>query len=234
MLVRPRKSTRRNRPVRRDGRTAAQVIAATTQQARPRAPRMRRRVIDRVTRRRCRRATADGRARTSRLHPMASSRCSTSAWPGSKQPEPGRLTFAGSLTGTGRISARPAYMEPGTGARPGGGPAHRHLGLRRRCCSRCWTGQRVFQGESAADAVAAVIPTEAGPVYCLPPSTPWYVRATIKRCLQEGRARLGATISRTSAGAGGRLQWVRTALPSARKSRASAAAGSRSRRCSCS
>jgi Tol biopolymer transport system component len=46
------------------------------------------------------------------------------------------------------------------------------------------TGQRVFQGESAADTLAAVIQNDPR-LDRLPPSTPRYIRATIDRCLQK-------------------------------------------------
>ena len=46
------------------------------------------------------------------------------------------------------------------------------------------TGQRVFQGESVADTLAAVIHGDPR-LDRLPPSTPWHVRATIDRCLQK-------------------------------------------------
>ena len=46
------------------------------------------------------------------------------------------------------------------------------------------TGQRAFQGESVADTLAAVIHGDPR-LDRLPPSTPWYVRATIDRCLQK-------------------------------------------------
>jgi TolB-like protein len=45
-------------------------------------------------------------------------------------------------------------------------------------------GQRVFQGESVADTLAAVIHADPR-LDRLPPSTPWYVRTTIDRCLQK-------------------------------------------------
>ena len=46
------------------------------------------------------------------------------------------------------------------------------------------TGQRAFQGDSAADTLAAVIRGDPR-LDRLPPSTPWHVRATIDRCLQK-------------------------------------------------
>lgn len=46
------------------------------------------------------------------------------------------------------------------------------------------TGLRAFQGDTAADTVAAVLHGDPR-LDRLPPSTPWYVRATIDRCLQK-------------------------------------------------
>ena len=47
--------------------------------------------------------------------------------------------------------------ESGAGARQDGGQARGHLGLRRRCCMRCSSGTRPFDGEDVTETLGAVI-----------------------------------------------------------------------------
>jgi TolB-like protein/cytochrome c-type biogenesis protein CcmH/NrfG len=87
------------------------------------------------------------------------------------------------VTGQGAILGTPAYMSP---EQARGKVADRRTDI--------WafgvvlfemlTGQRVFQGDSVADTLAAVIHADPR-LDRLPPSTPRYVRATIDRCLQK-------------------------------------------------
>ena len=121
--------------------------------------------------------------RTSRSRPMASSRCSTSAWPGSKRPSRTARRCAAAVTGTGRILGTAAYMSPEQ-ARGQSADRRTDIWAFGAVLFEMLTGQRVFQGESVADTVAAVIHGDPR-LDRLPPSTPWYVRATIDRCLQK-------------------------------------------------
>jgi Tol biopolymer transport system component len=90
---------------------------------------------------------------------------------------------AASVTGTGRILGTAAYMSP---EQARGQTADRRTDIWAfgAVLFEMLTGQRVFQGESVADTVAAVIHADPR-LDRLPSSTPWYVRATIDRCLQK-------------------------------------------------
>jgi TolB-like protein len=87
------------------------------------------------------------------------------------------------VTSPGAIVGTAAYMSP---EQARGEPADRRTDIWAfgAVLFEMLTAQRVFQGESAADVVAAVI--HDGPrLDRLPPSTPSHVRATIDRCLQK-------------------------------------------------
>src|SRR4029078_4071661 len=93
-------------------------------------------------------------------------------------------------TGEGTILGTPAYMSP---EQARGQPADRRTDVWAfgAVLFEMLTGQRVFQGESVADILAAIIHGDPG-LDRLPSSTPSHVRATIDRCLQKdalGRAR---------------------------------------------
>lgn len=86
-------------------------------------------------------------------------------------------------TGMGRILGTPAYMSPEQ-ARGQAADRRTDIWAFGAVLFEMLTGQRAFEGETAADAVAGVIQGDPG-LDRLPPSTPWYVRATIDRCLQK-------------------------------------------------
>lgn len=87
------------------------------------------------------------------------------------------------VTGTGRVLGTPAYMSP---EQARGQPADRRTDIWAfgAVLFEMLTGARAFQGESAADAVAAVVHGDPR-LDRLPPSTPEHIRATIDRCLQK-------------------------------------------------
>ena len=132
--------------------------------------------------------------------------------------------MAATVTGTGRILGTARVHEPGTGARPGDGPAHRHLGLRRRAVRDADRPARV-PGRQRCRYLAAVIRGDPR-LDRLPPSTPSHVRATIDRCLQKDareRARDMADVRMALDGAFGgpapaaaarrsRTKWLRPAV----------------------
>ena len=86
-------------------------------------------------------------------------------------------------TRTGTILGTPAYMSP---EQARGAPADRRTDIWAfgAVLFEMLTGQRVFEGDSVADTLAAIIHGDPR-LDRLPPSTPWYVRATIDRCLQK-------------------------------------------------
>ena len=86
-------------------------------------------------------------------------------------------------TGKGTILGTPAYMSP---EQARGQPADRRTDVWAfgAVLFEMLTGQRVFQGESVADILAAIIHGDPG-LDRLPSSTPSHVRATIDRCLQK-------------------------------------------------
>ena len=97
--------------------------------------------------------------------------------------EPDGPEIAARVTGTGRILGTAAYMSP---EQARGKTADRRTDIWAfgAVLFEMLTGERVFQGDSVADTVAAVIHGDPR-LDRLPPSTPWYVRATIDRCLQK-------------------------------------------------
>ena len=97
--------------------------------------------------------------------------------------EPDGSKSAVNVTGTGRILGTPAYMSPEQ-ARGKAADRRTDIWAFGAVLFEMLTGERVFQGESVADTVAAVIHGDPR-LDRLPPSTPWYVRATIDRCLQK-------------------------------------------------
>jgi len=84
---------------------------------------------------------------------------------------------------TGIVVGTPAYMSP---EQARGQPADRRTDVWAfgAVLFEMLTGQRVFQGESVADILAAIIHGDPG-LDRLPSSTPSHVRATIDRCLQK-------------------------------------------------
>jgi len=90
---------------------------------------------------------------------------------------------AATVTGTGRILGTAAYMSPEQ-ARGQATDRRTDIWAFGAVLFEMLTGQRVFQGESVTDTLAAVIDGDPR-LHRLPPSTPWHVRATIDRCLQK-------------------------------------------------
>jgi eukaryotic-like serine/threonine-protein kinase len=86
-------------------------------------------------------------------------------------------------TGKGTILGTPAYMSPEQ-ARGNAADRRSDIWAFGAVLFEMLTGQRVFQGDSMADTLAAVIHGDPG-LDRLPSSTPWHVRATIDRCLQK-------------------------------------------------
>ena len=97
--------------------------------------------------------------------------------------EPDGSEVAGLVTGKGTILGTAAYMSPEQ-ARGKATDRRTDIWAFGAVLFEMLTGQRVFQGDSVADTLAAVIHHEPG-LDRLPPATPWYVRATIDRCLQK-------------------------------------------------
>jgi TolB-like protein len=91
--------------------------------------------------------------------------------------------MAATVTGTGMILGTPAYMSPEQ-ARGQATDRRTDVWAFGVVLFEMLTGQRAFQGDSAADALAAVIRADPG-LDRLPSSTPSHVRATIDRCLQK-------------------------------------------------
>ena len=87
------------------------------------------------------------------------------------------------VTGTGTILGTAAYMSPEQ-ARGQAADRRTDIWAFGAVLFEMLTGQRVFQGDSVADTLAAVIHGDPR-LDRLPPSTPWHVRATIDRCLQK-------------------------------------------------
>jgi serine/threonine-protein kinase len=87
------------------------------------------------------------------------------------------------LTVAGRMIGTPAYMSP---EQARGAATDRRTDIWAFGCVlfEMLTGERVFQGDSVADTVAAIIHRDP-PLDRLPPATPSHVRATIERCLQK-------------------------------------------------
>ena len=96
--------------------------------------------------------------------------------------EPDASEGAG-ITGTGRILGTAAYMSP---EQARGQPADRRTDIWAfgAVLFEMVTGQRAFHRDTAADTVAAIIQGDPQ-LDRLPSATPWYVRATIDRCLQK-------------------------------------------------
>jgi TolB-like protein len=86
-------------------------------------------------------------------------------------------------TGKGTILGTPAYMSPEQ-ARGNAADRRSDIWAFGAVLFEMLTGQRVFQGDSVADTLAAVIHGDPG-LDRLPSSTPSHVRATIDRCLQK-------------------------------------------------
>ena len=132
--------------------------------------------------------------------------------------------MAATVTGTGMILGTPAYMSPEQ-ARGQTTDRRTDVWAFGVVLFEMLTGQRAFQGDSAADALAAVIRADPG-LDRLPSSTPSHVRATIDRCLQKDaseRARDMADVRMALDGAFGgpapaaaaprsRPAWVRLAV----------------------
>jgi TolB-like protein len=130
--------------------------------------------------------------------------------------------MAATVTGTGMILGTPAYMSPEQ-ARGQATDRRTDVWAFGVVLFEMLTGQRAFQGDSAADALAAVIRGDPG-LDRLPSSTPSHVRATIDRCLQKDaseRARDMADVRMALDGAFGgpalntaaprsRATWLRT------------------------
>ena len=91
--------------------------------------------------------------------------------------------IAAVVTDTGRILGTPAYMSPEQ-ARGKVADRRSDIWAFGAVLFEMLTGQRVFQGESVADTLSAVIHGDPQ-LDRLPPSTPWHIRATIERCLQK-------------------------------------------------
>ena len=96
---------------------------------------------------------------------------------------PGGSDSAALLTGEGAILGTAAYMSPEQ-ARGQATDRRTDIWAFGAVLFEMLTGQRVFHGGSVADTLAAVIDRDPQ-LDRLPPSTPWYVRATIERCLQK-------------------------------------------------
>jgi TolB-like protein len=97
--------------------------------------------------------------------------------------DPDGSEIASDVTGAGTILGTAAYMSP---EQARGQVADRRADIWAfgAVLFEMLAGQRAFPGDSAADTVAAVIHGDPR-LDRLPPSTPWYVRATIDRCLQK-------------------------------------------------
>jgi hypothetical protein len=133
--------------------------------------------------------------------------------PGPDQATEPELGRGGTRDRQGTILGTAAY-EPGTGARQGDGPAHRHPSLRRRAVRDADRPTRV-PGRQRCHTLAAVIHTSRA-LGRLPPSTPGM--SVRRRSLPpEGRAIVRATW-RTSA-------WRSTAPSAARTMATAAVAG---------
>ena len=91
--------------------------------------------------------------------------------------------MAALVTGQGAILGTAAYMSPEQ-ARGQAVDRRTDVWAFGTVLFEMLTGQRVFQGDSVADTLAAVIHGDPG-LDRLPSSTPWHVRATIDRCLQK-------------------------------------------------
>jgi Tol biopolymer transport system component len=87
------------------------------------------------------------------------------------------------VTDTGRILGTPAYMSPEQ-ARGNTADRRSDVWAFGAVLFELLTGQRVFQGDSVADTLAAVLHGDPR-LDRLPSSTPSHVRATIERCLQK-------------------------------------------------
>jgi TolB-like protein len=90
---------------------------------------------------------------------------------------------AATVTRTGAILGTPAYMSPEQ-ARGQATDRRTDVWAFGVVLFEMLTGQRAFQGDSVADALAAVMRGDPG-LDRLPSSTPSHVRATIDRCLQK-------------------------------------------------
>jgi TolB-like protein len=91
--------------------------------------------------------------------------------------------LAATVTSTGTIVGTPAYMSPEQ-ARGQATDRRTDVWAFGVVLFEMLTGQRAFQGDSVADALAAVIRGDPG-LDRLPSSTPSHVRATVDRCLQK-------------------------------------------------
>jgi len=87
------------------------------------------------------------------------------------------------VTGQGTILGTPAYMSPEQ-ARGQAADRRTDVWAFGAVLFEMLTGQRVFQGDSVADTLAAVIHSDPG-LDRLPTSTPAHVRATVDRCLRK-------------------------------------------------
>jgi eukaryotic-like serine/threonine-protein kinase len=129
------------------------------------------------------------------------------------------------VTSTGTIVGTPAYMSPEQ-ARGQATDRRADVWAFGVVLFEMLTGRRAFEGDSSADALAAVIRGEPG-LDRLPSSTPSHVRATIDRCLQKDaseRARDMADVRMALDGAFGGPAPAAAARPSAKWLRTAAAA----------
>src|SRR4029453_636125 len=97
--------------------------------------------------------------------------------------QPDAAESAVGVTGPGRILGTAAYMRPEQ-ARGQATDRRTDVWAFGAVLFEMLTGQRVFQGDSVADTVAAVIHSDPG-LDRLPTSTPAHVRATVDRCLRK-------------------------------------------------
>jgi Tol biopolymer transport system component len=128
-------------------------------------------------------------------------------------------------TDTGTILGTPAYMSPEQ-ARGNVADRRSDIWAFGAVLFEMLTGQRVFQGDSVAETLAAVIHGDPG-LDRLPSSTPWHVRATIDRCLRRDardRARDVADVRMALDGAFGGSGPTASAPPSRGSARRLAAA----------
>jgi Tol biopolymer transport system component len=100
-----------------------------------------------------------------------------------ESPTPDGPDVAASVTGAGTIVGTAAYMSPEQ-ARGHAADRRADIWAFGTVLFEMLTGQRVFQGESVTDTLAAVIQHDPR-LDRLPPATPSHVRATIDRCLQK-------------------------------------------------